>query len=1020
MTAYEAAIRVELFGGIRHVHGENVVEVRSPKRSALLAILALHAGETVSTEVIAERLWAVAHAESARKNVQVLVSTIRSSTDVELIETRRGGYGLADGVLVDVVVFERMVRDGTRACSVGNLVVGERLLSHALRLWSGEPFGTHGHEQWALEDRRRLEHLRLSAHECWIRCRLDQGHRIGLVDLEPLRRLGSTASSWHQLEAMVLHREGRHTDALSACRAGTEGASGAQLAELRELERRILRHDPTLIPTTATDHSKHAAPPVPSHRMLGRCDQLEELLAALQRGHRLVSIVGVGGAGKTRLALELARSPLNSEVVWIDLVPVRGSSGLMRALARGVGIVGGGQDPFESLAQAIGLRAMLMVLDNFEHVVDAAGVIEELIERCPNVAVLVTSRTSLDLPNEHLITLAPFEIPEPSTCDEIEISSLDAVRLFLERSDEAGANLARDRQVLQAIAKICRAVDGLPLGIELAAARTTLLSPDQILARLDRRLDLLRRRTASAERHQSLRAVIDWSYQHLTSREKFVFRCVSAFVDGCSLGDLKHATEIDDEAELTRILDHLERSSLVVTHTDALARSRWNMLETIADFGRSKLTEHEEALQVQSRMLRRFGTLVAAADTYVPEADPARRVLVIERANVMNTIKWCCDHDGEQAARTYGALRSYFLRRGEYDEGNELARAVLAVPELPDAVRYRAEALAAYVAHFAGDSPRSAELFRRALSGIVQAQEKPLEALTRASYSEHLRLVGNFEAAIENVEKAISLAKSLDDDWLLGFALMLRGMIHADLEEGVGRTACYQEARTRFNRAGDEFWSVALDAQLASRALLHERNLDAFDQLQDAYRWMSGHGHLAQAAFIKSQVIRTLIELERWDRVLDEIDEAVEVIRRSGDALTLLFTLACVSYALSVTGDHEAAVEVSRECLELTKRASAPMFVEYPLCAIAKAWLDKGGRVEASVALRAIDRGKLVLSYRLDELVHEDIVRMANSLAEELDTTPLAWKASADDLERATEVLSMLPASTFNFGARSV
>src|SRR5829696_1823656 len=408
-----------------------------------------------------------------------------------------------------------------------------------------------------------------------------------------------------------------------------------------------------------------SSPVMPPTSLVGRERELQEIKDLLDRPEvRLLTLTGAGGVGKTRLAFETARDAADlfpDGVPFVPLAPLGSPALVVSTIAQNLGLREKGiQTPWENLMTHLRERKLLLVLDNFEHLLDAAPEVASLMASCPNLTVLATSRAPLRVRGEREYPVPPLKLPDLNrTADVEEVSKAAAVELFAERAREVSPAFELNLQNSAAVAKICRRLDGLPLALELAAAQARFLSPTVLLSRLDRALDAGGARDLP-ERQRTMRATLDWSYDLLSEAEQTMFRSLSVFADGFSLeaAEAVGAAREEGACDVLGLLGRLAEQSLVAADTSA-HELRYRMLEPVRQYALEKLEERTEAEDIRRRHAAFFLALAARAE---PELRGPTQVqwlnrLDRENGNLRTAMGWALSTGNvETAARMGWAL----------------------------------------------------------------------------------------------------------------------------------------------------------------------------------------------------------------------------------------------------------------------------------------------------------------------------------------------------------------------------
>jgi predicted ATPase/DNA-binding SARP family transcriptional activator len=875
-------IEFRVLGPVQATGDDGPLQLGAPKQRALLAFLLLNAEAVVSRDRLVDVLWGSEPPRSAVSSLQVYVHGLRRALGAERIETHGTGYLLRlDQDELDLTRFERLVERAAEALGSGRPADAAEDLRNALLLWGGSPLADLAGEPVGEAEAPHLEERRLHAIELLHDAELALGRHDELVpELERLIASEPYRERFRAQHVLALYRSGRQTDALDACRA-TRALLVEELGvdpgpELQALERGILQHDPSLAAPAAPAPPRVQLPIAPTP-LVGRRLEIAAVTALLRRDDvRLVTLTGPGGAGKTRLSLaaaeELGRE-LRDGAVFVDLAPLRDPALLGPAIAGALGVTESAGPVDDQLAADLADKSMLLVLDNVEQLVPDVGLVSRLLVAAPRLLVLATSRSPLRLAGEQLYPVPPLELPRKAAGTPFEeLVANDSVRLFAARAQAVDPSFELDQGNVGAVARICERLDGLPLAIELAAARSNLLPPEAMSRRLDQALDLL---VVGARdlpvRQQTLRATLEWSYGLLDDRERTVFARLAVFAGGWTL-DAAEAVCRDGSTSVLDALASLVDESLVRRIPRSDGEPRFAMLETIREYATELLAgsgEEETMRRKHCLHLMSRGEAVAAAFVVGEESDRFFDFFEEERDNVRAALAWAAEAgELELEVRLAVAARWFWLVRGHLSDGGRLFD----------------------------------ELYERTAQG-----PKPLRALALVHGPVFLIRRGETRRADELWSEGLELCRELGDDDGAARCIAELGFVafaEADYDRAV---SLYEESVAIFREQGQTGRLAAALGNLGSIANIRSDREAAARYFTESIALSREFGDDDGLAVNLHNLARTELALRRLDRGRAGLLESLAIARRLGYREVIAYCLGGFAELAMLEDDPERA-----------------------------------------------------------------------------------------------------------------
>ena len=883
MEGGSASIEFRILGPVEAVGSEGPIALGAPKQRALLVLLLLNANTVVPRDRLIDVLWGADPPRSAVSSLQVYVHGLRKALGAERIERHGTGYRIPlDPAELDLSRFERLVEQAAGALGSGRAADAAEDLRHALTFWVGAPLADLAGEPVHETEAAQLEERRLRATELLHDAELALGRHDELVpELERLIAAEPYRERFRAQHALALYRSGRQADALAACRAAREllveelGVDPGP--ELQELERRILNQDPSLAAPAAPAPALLQLPTPPTP-LVGRRLEVGAVCALLRRNEvRLVTLTGPGGAGKTRLGVAAAAElgpELRDGAVFVDLAPVRDPELLGSSLAQALSVSESAEAVEDALAAHLRDRSMLLLLDNLEQLVPHVELVARLLAAAPRLLVLATSRTPLRLAGEHEYPVPPLALPEPGADPSFEqLVANDAVRLFAARAGAVDPDFQLDEGNVGAVVEVCSRLDGLPLAIELAAARSKLLPPETLSGRLDRALDLLVGGGQDLPgRQRTLRATLEWSHGLLSEDERTVFARLAVFAGGWTL-EAAETVCGEDGLDVFETLASLVDESLVRPLRRPTGEPRFRMLETIREYAAELLEASGEAETLRRRHCEHIlARAEAAARAWHEGADPRESLFLVldeEHDNLRAALDWAgAAREIELEVRLAVAARWYWVLKGHLSEGRRYF----------DGIVVRSEGAPAEV---------------RALA-LVHGAIFPFRQ-------------GDNRLAATLLQESLDLYRGLGDEEGVARAIAELGGVaigELDLERAA---ALYEEAVPLFRNQGKPSRVAASLGNLGTIAHMRGEYATAVDYYREAIELAHTVGDIDGAAVNLHNLARSELALDRAEAGLEALLESLAIARRLGYREVIAYCVGGLAEVAMIEAEPERA-----------------------------------------------------------------------------------------------------------------
>ena len=906
-------ISVSILGPIEIRRDDERLRIPGGKTTEVLIRLALDAGVTVRTARLIDDLWG--SDETDKNTLQTKISRLRRALGgAAALTGGRGGYSLdVEAGTVDALEVLRLADIARAQLDTGDARSSWETATRALALFRGEILCDAGDGDWVIPHRVRLEEVRLGLVEDQFGARVELGASSELVgDLEALVAQHPLRERMWELLITALYRSGRQADALA-----TYQRVRSQLAEelglepgprLRQLEQSILVHDASLtVSPVSPARSPTGNLPSLTTPLIGRDHEVVELIR-LVADERLVEIVGPGGIGKTAVAIEVGRhleaDELWSGGVWLArLETAITTDEVVDTLIAAMQVTGGEAAMFERLKN----RPAVVVLDNCEHIVDiAASLVERLLDAAPRLKIVCTSQVPLDVDGEVLFELTPLALA-------------DAVQLFTRRATAQRRNQVRPADD-ELVTELCRSLDGLPLAIELAAARTKTLSIEEITRRLDDRFHVLRDPTSRRpERRRALGATIQWSYDLLFPDDQRGLWAIATFSGGATLAAIEAVLEALDVPAPTTIdvVDRLVSRSLVIVD-DASTGLRYRLLDSIRAFALEAMQRAALSNRAAAAHASWFARAASSSTAGVRSSHQAKHLAFAraERANVDAALTWCAEHEPLTALAIANGFGWAWVVLGDSRGAQRLMTALDAAGD--SAVRRdRANALllAGWIEASTGDLAPARAHVTVALEIADAIGDTDLQA--RGWY--HLAYVvshhGEFREAIELTDRSRALLDTLDRPWDQIANALFAARAAISLGDEAHGIAARDQVEHWVRVVDDPWMRVRRDAMLGELARVQHRFDDAVVHIARAASTSRELGFLQTEAYQVSCLGRAQCQAGDYETGAATLTSAVDKAEATGDVRMAALARVHLGRVLRALGrDASARAALAAAC----------------------------------------------------------------------------------------------------------
>lgn len=992
--------RIEMFGGLRAVRGAEILSrFKSQKVAALLAYLAFHASQAHSREELVELLWPNDELEAARNRLRVALSTLRHQLEPPGIAA--GSVLIADRTTIqmhpeayttDVQAFSNAFNEALRVDEEER----EGHLLTAVEAYRGDllPGFT---EEWILGERERLSQSYLQALHRLVRCLVRKqeyeralAYALRATQSDPLREeawrdvmrlhvaLGQPSAALQQYaelervlkEGVGARPSGSTQQLAEQIQQGLGHGVGARASVATAVKEPSPPEEkpPAKLPLPAPSETLRGYLPVSLTRFFGREEELKRLCSLLspeddaERRGRLVTLIGPGGMGKSRLALEAARrlrSAYRDRVWHVNVADLVDPNRIVETIAGVMELPYHPQKrPIAQILEALSGKPSLLILDCFEHLTDhGAPLLAALLEELPDLTCLLTSRRTLGIAGEQELMLPPLPLPELSPPYSPGMESVApwseealaclwncaSVRLFLDRAQAVLPEFQLTPRNASEVVLLCRELEGIPLAIELAATRARVLTPAQMREHLAHRFDLLVNRRADKDiRHRSLRATLEWSYHLLAPELRRLFARLSVFRGGWSL---RAAQEVCAEPDTLETLEQLRIESLVLA-TEVGGEMRFRMLETIREFASELLPENERALLAQQHA-DYFVMFAEEAAPYLVGADVVHwmGILDMERDNLRTAFDWCCrsEQPGKTGFRLMNALWRYWVCRGYFAEGRERYAAILQHTQAqpPSVERARAFVSAGLLAFHQDDYTGARTLFEEAVRLSEQIEDQASIVYARSNLGTALLRQGELHQARAIYEQHVAFHRAANAKVAVASDLNNLGVVACMLGDYAVARSCFEESLQIHRTTGDRWYIATTTGNLgqvaeelgeyAEAQKWHEESLAIHREMNNRSGIGMALGNLGTLALRQGE----------FQKGIPLVQEALTLFRELGQKRNIAIALGNLGCVEECLGNVAQAIEIQKECLQLQREAGYKIGVGIGLSSLARLHLHQ-------------------------------------------------------------------------------